>query len=111
MKNTLRLVALSVCILAPLLAQFDSGAVVGTVTDNTSSAVSGASVKLRNQDTGIETKTSSDNSGNYTFEDMKVGLYTVAVEAQGFSRAESKDVRVSVGARPRVDMALPVGTL
>jgi hypothetical protein len=56
-------------------------------------------------------KTTTDENGNYDFFDVKVGRYTIAVEAAGFSRMSTPDVVVNVGARQRVDLAMQVGAI
>jgi len=94
-----------------LFGQFDTSEVVGTVRDSSSAVVSKADVSLLNQDTGIQAKTSTDASGNYTFYNVKVGRYTVAVEAKGFSKFTTSDVDVQVNARQRVDATLTVGAM
>ena len=69
-------------LLAPLslMAQFETGEVLGTVRDNTGAVVANAAVTLLSQDTSIETKTTSDEAGNYGFFNVKVGTYTITVE-------------------------------
>jgi hypothetical protein len=91
--------------------QFDASEVLGTVRDPAMAVVTQASVTLTNQDTGIQATTSSDESGNYEFFNVKVGLYTITVEHVGFAKFSTKDVRVDVNARQRVDAALQVGAV
>ncbi len=93
------------------LAQFENAEVLGTVRDPTGSVVAKASITLTNQDTGIEAKTTTDENGNYTFSNVKVGRYTVTAEAAGFSKAVAKDINVDVNARQRVDLSLQVGAV
>jgi len=92
-------------------AQFDAASVVGTVRDRSESVVPGATVVLTNQNTSIETKTTADDEGNYTFFNVKIGIYTVSAEAQGFSKVIAKDIILNVNARQRVDLTLAVGTM
>jgi hypothetical protein len=84
---------------AALLAQFETAEVLGTVRDASGPVLPKASVTLTNQDTSIVLKTTTDANGNYDFFDVKVGRYTIAVEAAGFSRMSTIDVIVNVGAR------------
>ncbi len=91
-------------------AQFDTAEVLGTVKDPTGGGVASASITLLNQGTGVEAKTTTDAAGNYDFFNVKVGRYTVTVEATGFSKASAADIDVAVGARQRVDITLQVGT-
>ena len=101
----------AVCALAAVSAwaQFENAAVLGTVRDATGSVVAKASVTLRNQDTGIEAKTTTDSNGSFEFPNVKVGRYQVSAEAAGFSKAIASDVSVDVNARQRVDLTLQVG--
>src|SRR5262252_569688 len=100
------------CGLAGMLyAQFESAEVLGTVRDPSSKPVPGASVTLTNQETGIQSKASTDETGNYDFFNVKIGRYTVTVEHAGFSRFTTADVVVNVNARQRVDATLQVGAV
>ena len=54
-------------------AQFETAEVLGTVRDSADMAVANANVTLTNQDTAIETKTTTDEAGNYGFFNVKVG--------------------------------------
>ncbi len=94
---------------AALVAQFETAEVLGTVRDNTDAVVADANVTLISQGTGIETKTVTDQAGNYSFFNVKVGSYTITVEHPGFSKFTTEDVRVDVTARQRVDAKLTVG--
>lgn len=96
---------------ASLSAQFETSEVLGTVRDNTGGVVAKAAVTLLQQDTGIESKATTDENGNYDFFNVKVGLYTVTVEATGFTKFTTTDVMVNVNARQRVDAALQVGAI
>jgi len=96
---------------SPVAAQFETSEVLGTVRDSTNAAVPRAAVTLTNQETGIEAKTNTDDAGSYIFYNVKVGVYTVTVEGQGFSKATAPDITVDAGARQRVDMALQVGAV
>ena len=95
----------------PAAAQFDAAEVLGTVRDKTDSVVASATVTLTNQDTGIRATTITGADGHYAFSNVKIGVYSISAEAQGFSRAEAKDVTVNVNARQRVDLTLQVGTV
>ncbi len=96
---------------APLLAQFDTAEVLGTVRDRSGSVVSKAAIILTNQGTGSEVRTTTSDEGNYTISNVKIGAYTVTAEAPGFSKAVAKDVTVNVNARQRVDLVLQLGAV
>jgi hypothetical protein len=95
----------------PALAQFETSEVLGTVHDPMNKTVSKASVTLASQETGIESKTTTDEDGNYDFFNVKLGLYKITIEAPGFAKFTAEDVRVNVNARQRVDASLKVGAV
>ncbi len=91
------------------ISQFDTAEVLGTIRDPSGSPVAKSSIVLTNQETAISARTVSDENGNYTFSNVRIGRYTVSAEATGFSKAVTSDVIVNVNARQRVDLALQVG--
>jgi len=112
MKKLTKITLLPGLLMARLLfAQFETSEVLGTVRDNSGGVVAKAEVYLLNQDTGIQAKTSTDANGNYTFFNVKVGRYTVTVQAAGFTKLTTSDVTVTVDARQRVDASLQVGAM
>ncbi|HLJ48473.1 MAG TPA: TonB-dependent receptor [Bryobacteraceae bacterium] len=112
MKTLTRIILPGLFLLAhPVFAQFETAEVLGTVRDNSGSAVPRAKVTLLQPDTGIESKTTTDDNGNYDFFNVKVGRYTITVEASGFSKFTTTDVMVNVNARQRVDATLQVGSV
>jgi hypothetical protein len=94
-----------------LFGQFETAEVLGTVRDASGAVVPNADVTLLNQETGIQAKASTDVNGNYNFFNVKVGRYTITVEATGFTAFTTKDVAVNVNARQRVDANLQIGAI
>ncbi|MEO8130391.1 MAG: carboxypeptidase regulatory-like domain-containing protein, partial [Bryobacteraceae bacterium] len=93
------------------IAQFESADVLGTVSDNSRAVMSKASVTLTNEQTGLEAKSITNENGEFTFSNVKIGTYSLAAEAPGFSKAVAKGIIVNVNARQRVDLVLQVGTV
>src|SRR5215469_4518807 len=89
-----------------LFAQFETAEVLGTVRDTSGASVPTARVLLTNLDTGIQTATVTDELGNYDFFSVKVGRYSIEVEATGFAKASVSNVSANVSARQRVDISL-----
>jgi hypothetical protein len=94
---------------SPCFGQFESGAVLGTITDPNNSVVMHARLGLQNVDTGVVQAGTSDSNGTYQFLEAHVGRYRITAEAPGFKRAETPEFRVDAGARQRVDVGLQVG--
>jgi Carboxypeptidase regulatory-like domain/TonB dependent receptor len=86
-----------------------SGNIIGTVTDPSGSAVAGAEIDIANIGTGVSTKTSTNESGNYTAANLLPGSYTVTVTKPGFQKFVQQNVLVQVSQSIRVDAPLQVG--
>src|ERR1700720_1356444 len=65
-------------------AQTYRGAINGTVTDPSGAVVPDAQVKAKEKSTGIEHATVSTSDGQFVFQDLPVGMYSVVVSAAGF---------------------------
>ena len=74
----------------PLMAQrSDRGTIGGVVTDSQGSAVPGATVTVRNDDTGVETVLTTNSAGAYTTNPLVLGRYSVKVNVSGFKTSVS----------------------
>jgi len=61
-----------------------SPSIWGTVTDNHGAPLGGAKVTLLNEKTKESTGGSTDGTGQYHFENLEPGKYTVSFDAHGF---------------------------
>ena len=105
-------VLLSVMLSAPVLrAQMATGEVNGTVTDRSSGAVPGATVKLTNQGTKIVTQVQTNQSGNFLFINVLPGTYVLAVEQTGFKTAQVPAFDISVNQTLNQNMVLDIGSI
>ncbi len=93
------------------LAQGTTSRVVGTVTDQTSAVIPGANVTLTNDQTGVSFATVTTGTGNYVFEAVQVGRYTVAVQLEGFKKFISSGNVVNIGDATTVNVKLEPGGL
>ncbi|MBE7157671.1 MAG: carboxypeptidase regulatory-like domain-containing protein, partial [Rhodospirillales bacterium] len=91
--------------------QFETSEVVGTVRDASGAAAPKATITLKSEGTGVETKTTSDDNGLYDFFNVHIGQYTVSAELTGFQRFTTTNVTVNVNSRQRVDITLQPGEL
>jgi Carboxypeptidase regulatory-like domain len=81
-----RFVALIALVSVCCWAQF-SGSIQGTIHDPAGAVVPNATVELKNTQTGVSVKTTSDNEGNYRFVSLAPGSYELSVDASGFRSA------------------------
>src|SRR5215469_12126045 len=93
------------------LAQFESGAILGTVTDPAGNAVSGASITLTNVRTGASLNGKTDSGGNFLLVNQRLGSYRIRAEMTRFKVAETSTFDLSVDARQRVDLPLEIGSV
>jgi len=92
-------------------AQVDTATVTGTVRDTTGAVVTNATVTATETDTGIRSATKSNAAGNYVITPLKIGRYSVSVEAAGFRPETHQGIVLDVQQNLRVDFALHVGTV
>jgi len=87
------------------------GSIAGTVTDTTGATVSGATVTIHNQATGVDRITQTGIDGGYLVPELQVGTYDVTIELGGFQKSVTKGVSVDVATEKRVDAVLKPGAV
>src|SRR5262249_10017348 len=90
-------------------AQSDRGTIAGTIEDSAAGAVTGAQVVVKGAETGAEYNATSGPTGGFRIPEVKVGVYTVTVTANGFKTEQKTGVQVQVNTVATVDFALTVG--
>jgi hypothetical protein len=97
--------------LCPLLIGQTTGSISGTVTDKTGSVISGASVTVTSQATGVVREAKTDGSGHYVLTLLPVSIYTIAVESQGFQTSQQKNVKLQTDEQLEVNFTLVPGNV
>lgn len=103
-------VLLAVFVAANLHAQ-DTGAITGTVRDNTGAVIQGADVKISGTAGGIERATTTNSDGDYLAAGLPGGTYNLTISAKGFKTFKGEGIVLRVGQKARVDAALAVGNI
>lgn len=88
------------------LAQIDTGTVVGKVLNPAGDGAAGAKVYLKNEGASITKTTYARADGSFTFSPVKVGVYSVSVELQGFVPTFQGGVVVDIQQRVEVNFKL-----
>ena len=95
----------------PTMAQATTGTLRGSVIDNNSGVVSGATVSVKNESTGTETTTVTNNEGVFEVQSLLPGNYTISAEVNGFKRSVKTGFPVKVGIVNPVDFQLQAGNV
>jgi len=102
----------SLCLFSlSLFAQGNAGRILGAVTDQTGSAVVGASVTVTDLERGISRNLVTDEAGQYFAPNLLPGMYKVRVQAGGFKILERSNIQLEVGNDVRIDLVLPPGNV
>ena len=83
---------------------------IGRVSDPTGAVVPNASVIITNTGTHESRKTLTNAEGDFTFNSLQIGSYTVQIEAANFKSVEVPEFPLGVGERHRIDVALQIGS-
>jgi hypothetical protein len=87
-------------------AQVDSGTVGGTVRNPAGDGAHGAKILLKNEGTSITKSTYTRADGTYIFAPVKIGVYSVSVQLQGFVPAFQTGIVVNIQQKVSVDFDL-----
>lgn len=90
-------------------AQGAAATILGTVTDTSGAAITGAVIQTKNAGTGQTQSTESDAQGRYRVPDLGVGSYDVQAYKEGFATLVHRGITLTVGSQNVVDFSLSVG--
>ena len=114
----MRLMILGMALLATLLpypaameAQVTTATLYGTVQDPTGSVVPGGRADLTNDDTGLTYSAPVGAEGDFVFNVLPVGTYTLRVESDGFKTYQSTGITLIASQVVRQTHVLEVGSL
>jgi hypothetical protein len=91
--------------------QADTATIVGTVRDSSGAVIVGGTITVTETDTSTKIVARTDSTGNYVVTPLRIGNYTVAVEAPGFKTETHSGIVLQVQDRLRVDFTMQVGSV
>src|SRR5437899_2363564 len=94
-----------------LSAQQTTATLTGTVNDASGGAIPGVTVKAKNQETGIDRETTTNEQGAYTLPFLGAGDYDIEASKTGFQSSKVSRLSLQVGQTVRVDLALQIGAV
>ncbi len=106
---TLLAVSLLLMVSIAASAQTFTATLTGTITDQNGGALPGAKVVVTNQGTKLEYTATTTDAGIYTLPFLPVGNYVITVEASGFKKLASNEIKLEINQTARVNLAMQVG--
>ena len=106
--RVLFVIVLSLLFAVPALAQTYRASIRGIIYDPNNAAVAGATITLRNWETGEARTTISADDGSYAITSIPAGEYTLRVERTNF-RASLQSIKLLVNEERREDVMLDIG--
>src|SRR5205085_5191083 len=106
MTKTRWMLAMAVASFIPASWAATTGSITGTVKDQSGAVIPRANITVTNTAQGIQTKTTSDSSGLYTFPSLTVGRYDLHAEADGFKPQNKAGITVDLDAVVQIDLSL-----
>jgi Carboxypeptidase regulatory-like domain len=104
---TLALTALSFA--TPAFAQQPTGAIEGTITDQSGAVLASAKISITEKATGRVIEVATNSGGYFVARALLPGAYNVKVEHSGFSAGRVENVVVQTGQVSNVSVGLKVG--
>ena len=89
-------------------AQVDTGSIEGRVADASGALIPRAIVTLTNVNTDVTVSVPTDQQGGFSFSPVRIGVYNVIVEAQGFRRQMQQNLHV--GVQQQLTLTFPMQT-
>jgi hypothetical protein len=94
----------------PLLAQYDSAQISGSVHDQSEALIANATVQIQNRDTGLVRQTVTNSTGIYILSHIPPGVYTITASSTGFSSESRTGVGLAVSQNATFDFSLKPGS-
>jgi Carboxypeptidase regulatory-like domain len=103
--------ALSLVIALAARAQIVGGTISGTVHDVSGASVAGATVTVRQTETGAARILTTDSEGRFIAPSVPVGPYTVSVADESFESQQQNGLTLAVGQSLQVNFVLGLATV
>jgi hypothetical protein len=92
-------------------AQYTTGRLVGTVIDPSGASVPQARITATEQETNTSSETVSGSAGEFTFESLRPGTYTISAAASGFRTLQVRDSLVTAQHTSSIQLTLQIGAV
>jgi len=93
------------------LGQVTTATFYGVLTDPTGAVIPAATVTMTHERTGASTTKTTDQAGEFAFEFLRVGTYTLNIQAQGFKTYEATGIELTAAQKVRRTFVLELGAV
>ena len=111
MKTFLSYLSIVLLTVVHCAGQVTTATFYGIVTDSSGARIPAATVSFVHEQTGAVTKRAADLSGEFAFDFLRVGTYTIRIEAPGFKTYAATDTELTSAQTVRRTFALTVGAV
>jgi hypothetical protein len=105
-KSILIFAALLALVCLNSAAQTIYGSLTGDVLDSSGAAIAGATVTIREVNTGIERRVTTDNSGFWRAPSLAIGRYDVTATAPGLEKVVQTSIDVDAATERKLEVSL-----
>ncbi len=109
LKKFIAASAFALLVAANLPAQSIYGTLTGIISDPSGAVIVGATLKLRDEQSGSQRDTVANSDGYYTFVSVPPGSYQLSVEAKGFEGYKEDHIVIGGGDKLNVNVGMKVG--
>jgi hypothetical protein len=102
-------VAFSFVMPVALFAQGTGGRIIGRVSDPSGAVIAHVKVVATNEATGVPRGAESNDSGDYSFPEVPVGVYTLSFELKGFKKEIRRGVSLDLNQVITLPMVMQIG--
>ena len=96
---------------AIIQGQVTTATVYGIVTDGSGAQIPSVPVIIRNEETGSVQTATTSTAGEFTFNFLPVGRYSLTITANGFKEQTESGIQLTAGQSVRRAFALEIGSL
>src|SRR5438034_461032 len=108
-KATFSLSVLALTLAHGLFGQIQTGRISGTIYDPNKAVVPNATLTVKNRETNVAQRFTSNDSGSYVVPSLNPGMYDVSATAAGFRTTVRSAVEMQVGKDLLLDIELALG--
>jgi len=87
------------------------GKIRGTVSDQNGGVVSGATVQVTEQQTGVSQAVTTKGDGSYEFQQLPIGVYTISASAPSFKQFKAVNISLNLNQVFVQNVTLTVGAV